>query len=123
MTTRTKKWLIAGALASGLGLSALTTSTAEATTGSGCYQVINVPYWDTLNVRQRPSARSGIVYRILPQTPPIISGGRSYADAMARCTPPHRPLSSRWCPVSIHDGSGSYHGWVKRRYLRASDCP
>lgn len=98
-------------------------SPARATTGSGCYQVVNVRYDDVLNVRARPSANSAIVYRIPADGGPIISGGSSNANALARCVPSHGPVASRWCPVSIYSGSGSYSGWVKRRYLSPSDCP
>ncbi len=100
-------------------------SPATATTGSGCYQVGgNVQLNDVLNVRARPSVRAAIVYAIDPNAPPIISGGRSTADAANRCVPRHRPLASRWCPVRIFDGVGAaIQGWVKRRYLVASDCP
>ncbi len=114
-----------GAYLSGLaGLALLMgAGTATATTGSGCYQVVNVAYGDVLNVRARPSASAAIVTRLPAQGGPIISGGSSMANAEARCIPAHRPLPSRWCPVSIYDGDASYSGWVKRRFLTPSDCP
>ena len=100
------------------------TDGAQATTGSGCYQVVNVAANDVLNVRAKPSAASAIVYKISPQRVPIISGGKSTADAEAKCTPRHRPLASRWCPIAIFDGSGSdIRGWAKRRFLSPSECP
>ncbi len=94
-----------------------------ATSGSGCYRVVNVAYDDVLNIRSRPSARSSIVYTLDPAGGPIISGGRSAYDAQRQCIPTYRRLSSRWCPVTIYDGNNSVRGWAKRRFLQPNDCP
>lgn len=83
-------------------------STAMATSGPGCFQPKNVAADDVLNVRSRPSASSSIVTTIPPEGGPIIA---------------RRGACGVWCAVSIYDGDNVYKGWIKRRFLRNSDCP
>ena len=97
-------------------LTVMTAGPAAATSGPGCFSVINVESWDVLNVRAGPSARAPIVGTIPPHQHGIISQS-------GPCVPPHKPLPSRWCPITHFTGSGSAKGFVKRRYLAAGDCP
>lgn len=101
--------------ASALGLLA-TALPAQATSGPGCYQVVNVQSWDVLNVRSRASATASIVEMLRPGNHGIIAGD-------GPCTPSHRPLPSRWCRITHYDGDRVVSGWAKRRYLAPSDCP
>ena len=89
---------------------------AAATSGPGCYRVVNVEDWDVLNVRAGPSANAPVVGTIPPRQHGIIS-------QTGPCVPPHRPPPSRWCQITHFTGSGSAKGFVKRRYLAANDCP
>ena len=89
---------------------------AFATTGPGCFGVVNVPSWDVLNIREKPSARTRIVGRIPPQ-------GHGIIAQEGRCLPLDVPLPSRWCQIGYYDGDVTAYGFVKRRYLRPSDCP
>jgi hypothetical protein len=86
-----------------------TAAPAAATTGAGCYRPTNVPAWDVLNVRQRPTARSAIVMALSSETYAIIAG-------RGRCL-------KGWCPVSVSDERGTKRGWIKARYLASSECP
>lgn len=90
--------------------------TALATSGPGCFQVVNVPDWDVLNVRSGPSARTAIVDRLAPGRHGIISQS-------GPCVPPNIALGSRWCPVAHFIDDRTTSGWVKRRYVAPSDCP
>ncbi len=106
---------------------------AAATSGWGCFRVVNVESWDVLNMRFEPSASSPIVGTIDPQNHGIIAlnnrGGQldTVADAMeaeARaCVPGDRPIASRWCSVTHFTGGGTSIGWVSRRYLERLECP
>ena len=98
-----KKVTIAAVLAS------LLAAPAAATTGPGCYRVVNVPASDVLNVRKWPSPRSAIVMALSSETYAIVSG-----RAVCR---------SGWCPVSVSDEHGTSRGWINRRYLAPSECP
>ncbi|MEP2420346.1 MAG: SH3 domain-containing protein [Nitratireductor sp.] len=89
---------------------------ALATSGPGCYQVVNVESWDVLNLRSRASAKSAIVDMLRPGNHGIIAGEGA-------CTPTSRPLPGRWCRVTHYDGDRTVTGWAKRRYLAPSDCP
>jgi hypothetical protein len=91
-------------------------STGSATSGPGCFRVVGVQNWDVLNLRSKPSARSAIVARIPPTDHGIIAQD-------GPCRPLNVPLASRWCPVGYYDGDFTAQGFVKRRYLAASDCP
>ena len=89
---------------------------AQATSGPGCLVVVNVPTWDTLNMRSRPSAASRIVDRLKPGNHGIIHLDRP-------CGPRNVPWGQRWCKVSHYDGDGVTHGYVKARFVRDVDCP
>jgi hypothetical protein len=82
---------------------------AGATTGPGCYRVVNVPTWDVLNVRKRPSPSSAIVTALSSETYAIISGRGA--------------CGSGWCPVAVSDENGTKRGWIKGKYLAPSECP
>lgn len=89
---------------------------ALATTGPGCFQVVNVPSWDVLNMRSGPSASNQIVDHLPPGRHGIISQSGA-------CIPKHAALGSRWCPVTHYNGDRTTSGWVKRRFVSPSDCP
>ncbi len=89
---------------------------AAATSGPGCFRVINVEDWDVLNIRAGPSANAPVVGTIPPRHHGIISQS-------GPCVPPNRPPPSRWCQITHFTGSGSAKGFVKRRYLAPNDCP
>ncbi len=89
---------------------------AKATTGPGCLYVVNVPDWDSLNVRARPSHRSRIVDRLKPRNHGII-----HLDGP--CQPRWRKWGSRWCPITHYFDDRVTRGWVKARYVRDIDCP
>jgi len=89
---------------------------AWATSGPGCFQVVNVPNWDVLNIRALTSARSPIVGRIPPQ-------GHGIIAQEGRCLPLNREMPERWCQIGYYDGDLTVYGFVKRRFLRPSDCP
>lgn len=88
-----------------------------ATTGWGCFQVINVPSGDVLNLRAGPSANSRIVDRLAPgQHGIIVENGA--------CRPANKPPSKQWCPVRHIGGSPvAKKGWGRLRYLAPSECP
>ena len=72
--------------------------------------VVNVPSWDVLNVRERPSASAPIINTLKQgQHGPIWANGT--------CVPRDRAPDSRWCPIMIGAGSGVGVGWVKARYI------
>jgi len=87
-----------------------------ATTGPGCFGVVNVPNWDVLNIRALPSASAAIVGRIPPE-------GHGIIAQEGRCLPLSRAMPSRWCQIGYYDGGRSVYGFVKRRYLRPGECP
>lgn len=89
---------------------------ASATSGPGCLRVVNVAYDDVLNVRSRPNASSRVVGELVPGEHGIIHLDRP-------CGPRNVAWRSRWCPVTVYDGDGSYRGWVRARFVRDSDCP
>ena len=89
---------------------------ASATTGSGCFGVVNVPNWDVLNIRALTSASSPIVGRIPPD-------GHGIIAQEGRCLPLSRPMPERWCQIGYYSGGRSVYGFVKRRFLQPSDCP
>ena len=101
----------------------LSAAPAYATTGFGCWQPVGVAADDVLNVRRSRSARSAIVTAIPPRGGPIIAGGRSRAGAEANCGPKGRARPSRWCRVTVYRGDSVTSGYVKRRFLRHSECP
>lgn len=89
---------------------------AHATSGPGCFRVVNVASWDVLNVRSGPSASNPIVERLPPGRHGIIS-------QIGPCIPFSRNLPARWCPITHYDGDRTTSGWIKRRYVTPSDCP
>lgn len=89
---------------------------AKATTGWGCFRVVNVSSNDTLNMRAQPSASSAVVDRLSPEGHGII------AEAGA-CSPSHVPPSKQWCPVKHFNGDRTTQGWVRMIYLVPSQCP
>lgn len=89
---------------------------ALATTGWGCFRVINVPENDVLNLRATPSASAGIVGRLVPGRHGIIAENGA-------CVPADRPPSQQWCPVTHYDGDRIEHGWARLRYLAPNECP
>lgn len=100
-----------------LGLAALLASdSASATSGPGCFVVVNVPNWDVLNVRSGPSARNHIVDALPPGRHGIISQS-------GPCVPNNISLGSRWCPITHYNGDVVRSGWIKRRYVSPSQCP
>jgi hypothetical protein len=113
--------------------SAASVAPALATSGWGCFRVVDVAHWDVLNMRYGPSASTAIVGTIDPQHHGIIAlndrGGivDTLAEATAieemRCVPASRPLASRWCSVTHFTGAGTSIGWVSRRYLQQLECP
>lgn len=92
-----------------LTLSAVLSAPAHATTGPGCYWVVNVPSWDVLNVRKWPSHRSAIVMALSSKTYMIVSGRGACRKG--------------WCPVNVTNELGTKRGWIKAKYLAPSDCP
>ncbi len=91
-------------------------ATASATSGPGCYQVVNVPNWDVLNIRALTSASAPIVGRIPPE-------GHGIIAQEGRCLPLNWPLPQRWCQIAYYDGDITVYGFVKRRFLHPSECP
>lgn len=89
---------------------------AWATSGPGCFRVVNVPSWDALNIRALPSADEAIVGRIPPE-------GHGIIAQEGRCLPLSLPLPSRWCQIGYYDGDQTVYGFIKRRFVRPSDCP
>lgn len=87
---------------------------AQATSGPGCYRVVNVAGWDVLNMRARPSAGAAVVDMLRPGSHGIIA-----AEGPCR----RIGTSSRWCPVTHYDGDRVVSGWANARFLRDSDCP
>ena len=92
------------------------TPSAYATSSYECLVVTNVAYDDVLNLRARPSAYSRIVGELVP-------GEHGIIHLDAPCTPLSKPWAQRWCKVSVYDGEGVSHGWVKARFVRDSYCP
>jgi hypothetical protein len=88
----------------------------KATTGWGCFQIINIGAGDDLNMRAQPSPGSAIVGRLKPQRHGII------AEAGA-CSPSGSPPSKQWCPIKHFDGDRTTQGWVRMIYLAPSHCP
>ncbi len=68
-------------------------------------EVVDVEYWDVLNVRRWPASYSRKVGELEP-------GTEVYVE---RCI--IKTVGSDWCLV---DGDGEY-GWVNARYLEISD--
>lgn len=90
---------------------------SQAGTDRGCWVVVNVAAGDSLNMRARPSFKSAIVDRLIPNRHGIIS-------ANGRCRPASKPWSKRWCPIMHHSGDyPTTRGWVKARFIRGSGCP
>lgn len=102
----------------GLTLAAalLLPSAASATSGPGCFRVVNVASWDVLNMRSGPSAANPIVDYLPPGRHGIISQS-------GPCIPYNKALPSRWCPVTHYNGDRTSSGWVKRRFVAPSQCP
>lgn len=90
--------------------------TSSATSGPGCFQVVNVADWDVLNMRSGPSASNPIVGHLPPGRHGIISQS-------GPCIPYNASLGSRWCPVTHYNGDHTSSGWVKRRFVTPSQCP
>ncbi len=89
---------------------------AFATSGPGCFVVVNVPNWDVLNVRSGPSAGNPIVDYLPP-------GRHGIVSQSGPCIPYNIALPSRWCPVTHYNGDRTTSGWVKRRYVAPNQCP
>lgn len=89
---------------------------ASATSGPGCFRVVNVASWDVLNVRSGPSASNPIVDHLPPGKHGIIS-------QIGPCIPFGRSLPKRWCPITHYDGDQTKSGWIKRYFVTPSDCP
>jgi len=107
------KAMMAGAA---LMASVMGVAPAWATSGPGCYRVANVPSWDVLNIRALPSTGEPIIGRIPPE-------GHGIIAQEGRCLPLSRQLPQRWCQIGYYDGDLTVYGFVKRRFLRPSDCP
>lgn len=89
---------------------------AHATTGWGCFHVINVWGDDVLNLRAGPGARTPIVGRLVPKEHGIIAENGA-------CQPSNKPPSQQWCPVRHYQGDRIEEGWARLRYLAPSECP
>ncbi|MEZ5899615.1 MAG: SH3 domain-containing protein [Hyphomicrobiaceae bacterium] len=82
---------------------------ARATSEGTCFDVVNVPPGDVLNLRADPNGRARIVMSTTAQDGPIIA-----LDGKCR---------GSWCRVSVSTGDGTLRGWMHTRYLRAKECP
>lgn len=109
-----RKWL-GLALVAAAGLPALV-GPAQATTGWGCFRVINVIQGDVLNLRAQPSARSAIVDRLVPGRHGIIA-------ERGACTPAGAKPSQQWCPLRHYNGDRTTEGWARLVYLAPNQCP
>lgn len=89
---------------------------AGATSGPGCFYVVNVASWDVLNIRSGPSHKTAVVGTIDPNSHGIIAQSGA-------CVPRGKPLRRRWCPIAHYSGAGTTRGFVKRSFLAPSDCP
>jgi hypothetical protein len=89
---------------------------AQATTGWGCFRVVNVTAGDTLNMRAKASTSAAVVDRLVPGKHGVL------AEAGA-CTPGNAAPSKQWCPVKHYSGNGTTTGWVRLIYLSPSQCP
>ena len=107
----------------GILIVGFTSAPAAATSGFGCWQAVNIPAGDVLNVREARSVSSAVVTTISREGGPIISGGVDKADAEVRCLPHSAPGPQRWCPVTLYYGDDIWRGFVKRRFLKHSECP
>lgn len=94
----------------------LTAATASATSGPGCFRVVNVPNWDVLNIRALPATDEPIVGHIPPE-------GHGIIAQEGRCLPLSRSMPSRWCQIGYYDGDFTVYGFIKRRFVRPVDCP
>lgn len=117
------------------GLLAGTTG-ASATSGFGCYRV-NVGPEDPLVIRDAPRADAAAVATYSWDDGPIIALNAPGLRGEGRqpslfevwqaefdvCTPPSLPVGARWCPVTVFDGDAAHPGWLKRRFVDASECP
>ena len=71
---------------------------ANATSGPGCFYVVNVASWDVLNIRSGPSHRTTVVGTIDPNSHGIISPKRrlpAVRHAVAKTLVPDCPLHRR----------------------------
>jgi hypothetical protein len=89
---------------------------AGATSGWGCFQVINVRSDDSLNMRAKPSASSAVVDELGPRRHGIIAEDGA-------CKPVGSPPSRQWCPIKHFNGDRTTRGWVRMIYLAPSECP
>lgn len=100
----------------GLAAMLVFAGSANATSGPGCFQIVNVANNDVLNIRAEPNAGAKLTGTMMPREHGIIHGE-------GPCKPKAVALNQRWCPIIHYHGGGTTLGWVKRRYLRDSDCP
>lgn len=93
-----------------------TSEPAGATSGWGCFQVINVRSDDSLKMRAKPTASSAVVDR-------LASRGHGIIAEDGACKPGGSPPSRQWCPVKHFNGDRTTRGWVRMIYLAPSECP
>ncbi|MCB1512101.1 MAG: SH3 domain-containing protein [Hyphomicrobiaceae bacterium] len=91
-------------------------SPAKATTGWGCFRVVNVAVGDVLNMRAKPSVSATLVDRLVPGKHGVL------AEAGA-CAPLNAPHSKQWCPIKHYSGNVTTTGWVRAIYLSPNQCP
>lgn len=97
-------------------LVALAASPAAATSGWGCFRVINVRSGDVLNLRAKPSGSSPIVDKLTP-------GKHGILAEAGPCKPANTKPSKQWCPLKHFNGDRTTEGWAKLIYLAPSACP
>ncbi len=108
------KWLLMPLLT--VAVLAVFAQVAWATSGPGCFRIIDVADDDVLNIRFEPSASAKLTGTMSPRDHGIIHG-------KGPCTPTNVEPSQRWCPIVHYNGGGTTIGYVKRKFLQDSDCP
>lgn len=97
-------------------LAATGAAPAAATSGWGCFRVINVRVGDVLNLRAKPSGSSPVVDKLTP-------GKHGILAEAGPCRPASTKPSKQWCPLKHFNGNRTTEGWAKLIYLAPSECP
>jgi hypothetical protein len=92
------------------------TAPALATSGWGCFRVVNVLSGDVLNLRATPDSKSAVVDRLAPDKHGIL------AEA-GPCKPINVKPSRQWCPLTHYNGDHTTKGWARLVFLAPSQCP
>lgn len=108
--------MVTRVLASTVLLMALAASPVAATSGWGCFRVINVRSGDVLNLRAKPSGSSPVVDKLSP-------GKHGILAEAGPCKPANTKPSKQWCPLKHFNGDRTTEGWAKLVYLAPSECP